>query len=100
MSVELDDDCGYRIDQEEAIRKLLRAHGIKEANATKAPIGEKCYEVLDDDSMLLETTSASGGPTVKASQLIFELLLWVARCTWMIWRLPYTRQPDRHIRHA
>ena len=66
MRAELADDGGCRIDQEEATRELLRAHGMMDANATKTPIDEECYIVLDDDAILLETTIVSGGPTAKA----------------------------------
>ena len=80
MRVEITEDYGYRIDQAEAIRELLRAHGMIEANATKTSIGEECYEVVEDDAMLLETKSESGGPTVKAFQSLVGIQLWVARC--------------------
>ena len=54
---------------------------MTDANTTKTPIGDECYEVLTDDAVLLETTSASGGPTIKAFQALVGSLLWVARCT-------------------
>ena len=74
MRVELADDGGYRTDQE-AIRELLRAHGMTDVNTTKSPIGEECYEVLDNDALLLETTSASSVPTVKAFQSLVGSML-------------------------
>ena len=54
---------------------------MTEANAKKTLIGEVCYELLDEDAMLLKTTSVSGCPTVKAFQSLFGSLLWATRCT-------------------
>ena len=54
---------------------------MTDANTTKTPIGDECYEGLTDDAVLLETTSASGGPTIKVFQALVGSLLWVARCT-------------------
>ncbi|CAI5726709.1 unnamed protein product [Peronospora effusa] len=44
MRVKIGDDGSYRIDQEEAIKELLRAHGMNDASTTKTPIGGECYE--------------------------------------------------------
>ena len=57
------------------------AHGRTDANITETPNGEEYFEVLDEDAMLLETTSASSGQTVKVFQSLVGTLLWVARCT-------------------
>ena len=53
MRVELGDDGSYRIDQGEAIKELMRAHVMTDANTTKTPIGDECFEVLIDDAVLL-----------------------------------------------
>ena len=42
MRVELRSDDAYRIDQEEATKEILRAHGMHDANPTKTPIGDYC----------------------------------------------------------
>ena len=68
MRVKLGSDGAYRIDQEEAIKELLRAHEMSDANPTKTPIGDDCYEVVGDDAILLETTSAGGGATINSFQ--------------------------------
>uniref|UniRef100_A0AAV1UMW7 Uncharacterized protein n=1 Tax=Peronospora matthiolae TaxID=2874970 RepID=A0AAV1UMW7_9STRA len=81
MRVELGSDGAYRIDQEEAIKELLRAHGMCDANPTKTPIGGDCYEVVGDDAALLGTTSTGGGATINAFQSLVGSLLWVARCS-------------------
>ena len=81
MRVELGSDGAYRIDQEEAIKELLRAHGMSDANPTKTPIGDDCYEVVADDVALLETTNTGGGATINAFQSLVGSLLWVARCS-------------------
>ena len=81
MRVELGSDNAYRIDQEEAIKELLHAHGMSDENLTKTPIGNDCYEVVADDVALLETTNTGGGATINAFQSIVGSLLWVARCS-------------------
>lgn len=81
MRVELGSDGAYQIDQEEAIKELLRPHGMSDANATKTPIGDNCYVVIEEDASLLETTSAGGGATINAFQSLVGSLLWVARCS-------------------
>ena len=81
MRVALDDDGSSVLDQEEAIKDLLREHGLYEANSTLAPIGADCYEVQDEDSALLEETSTFTSPSIKNLQSLVGSLLWVARCT-------------------
>ena len=81
MRLELGSDGAYRIDQEEASKELLRAHGMSHANPTKTPIGDDCYEVVGDDATLLEMTSTSGGATINAFQSLVGSMLWVARCS-------------------
>ena len=40
MRVELGSDGAYRIAQKEAIKELLRALGMSDANSTRTPIGD------------------------------------------------------------
>ena len=54
---------------------------MSDANPTTIPIGDDCYEVVGDDSTLLQTTSASGGATINAFQSLLGSLLWVERCS-------------------
>ena len=72
---------GYTIDQEEAIRDLLRDNGLADANSTRTPIDESCYELEEDDEELLGVPSAQPVPTVRQFQSLVGSLLWVARCT-------------------
>ena len=51
MRVELGSDDAYHIDEKEAIKELLRAHGMSDANPS--PIGNDSYEVVADDVVLL-----------------------------------------------
>uniref|UniRef100_A0AAV1TVF5 Reverse transcriptase Ty1/copia-type domain-containing protein n=1 Tax=Peronospora matthiolae TaxID=2874970 RepID=A0AAV1TVF5_9STRA len=81
MRVEFGSDGAYRIDQKEAIKELLRAHGMSDANSKKTTIGDECYEVVNGDTALLEKTSAGGGATNNAFQSLVGSLLWVARCS-------------------
>uniref|UniRef100_A0AAV1T9S2 Uncharacterized protein n=1 Tax=Peronospora matthiolae TaxID=2874970 RepID=A0AAV1T9S2_9STRA len=55
---------GYTLDQEEAIRDLLRDNGLADANSTWTPIDDSCYELEEGDAELLGTPSAQLGPTV------------------------------------
>ena len=81
LRVEIGSDGAYRIDQEETIKELLRAHGMSDANSTKTPIGDDCYEVAADDVALLESTNTGGGATINSFQSLVGSLLWVARCS-------------------
>uniref|UniRef100_A0AAV1TI68 Uncharacterized protein n=1 Tax=Peronospora matthiolae TaxID=2874970 RepID=A0AAV1TI68_9STRA len=72
---------GYTLDQEEAIRDLLRDNGLADANSTWTPIYDSCYELKEGDAELLGTPSAKLGPTVRQFQSLVGSLLWVARCT-------------------
>ena len=63
MRVKLGSDGACRIDQEEAIKELLRAHEMSDANPTKISIGDDCYEVVVDDVALLEMTNTRGEGT-------------------------------------
>uniref|UniRef100_A0AAV1USB9 Reverse transcriptase Ty1/copia-type domain-containing protein n=1 Tax=Peronospora matthiolae TaxID=2874970 RepID=A0AAV1USB9_9STRA len=72
---------GYTLDQEEAIRDLLRDNGLAEANSTWTPIDDSCYELEEGDAELLGTPSAQLGPTGRQFQSLVGSLLWVARCT-------------------
>uniref|UniRef100_A0AAV1V2L8 Uncharacterized protein n=1 Tax=Peronospora matthiolae TaxID=2874970 RepID=A0AAV1V2L8_9STRA len=49
---------GYTLDQEEAIRDLLRDNGLADANSTWTPIDDSCYELEEGDAELLGTPSA------------------------------------------
>uniref|UniRef100_M4BNX9 Uncharacterized protein n=1 Tax=Hyaloperonospora arabidopsidis (strain Emoy2) TaxID=559515 RepID=M4BNX9_HYAAE len=51
MPEELGGSC--RIDQKEAIKELLRAHGMSYSDPTNTPIGDDCYKVVGDDAALL-----------------------------------------------
>uniref|UniRef100_A0AAV1UC00 Reverse transcriptase Ty1/copia-type domain-containing protein n=1 Tax=Peronospora matthiolae TaxID=2874970 RepID=A0AAV1UC00_9STRA len=81
MRVALDGDGFYIMDQEEAIKDLLREHGLNEANPTLASIGADCYEVQDEDSALLGETSTATTPSIKNFRSLVGSLLWVAHCT-------------------
>ena len=81
MRVELGNDGAYLIDQEEAIKELIRAHGRSDANSTKTPIEDEYADIIGDDAALLETTSTEGGATINAFQSLVGSLLWVARCS-------------------
>ena len=81
MRVNLDDTGKYTLDQEEAIADLLRTNGLAEANPTRAPIGNDCYDIPPDDVELLGSTSVGTGPTVRSFQSLVGSLLWIARCT-------------------
>uniref|UniRef100_A0AAV1TB36 Reverse transcriptase Ty1/copia-type domain-containing protein n=1 Tax=Peronospora matthiolae TaxID=2874970 RepID=A0AAV1TB36_9STRA len=72
---------GYTLDQEEAIRDLLRDNGLADANSTWTPIDDSCYELEEGDAELLGTPSAQLGPTVHQFQSLVGSLLWVACCT-------------------
>ena len=54
---------------------------MRDANPTKTPTGDDCYEVVDDEAAMLETTSAGGRATINAFQSLVGSLLWVARCS-------------------
>ena len=75
MQLELGSDGMYRTDQEEAIKEILRADGMSDANPTKKPIGDECYEVVDEEDALLENTSAGDGTTINAYQSLVGSLL-------------------------
>uniref|UniRef100_A0AAV1TTB1 Reverse transcriptase Ty1/copia-type domain-containing protein n=1 Tax=Peronospora matthiolae TaxID=2874970 RepID=A0AAV1TTB1_9STRA len=49
---------GHTLDQEEAIRNLLRDNGLADANSTYTPIDDSCYKLEEGDAELLETPSA------------------------------------------
>ena len=53
MPEELGSEGSCRIDQKEAIKELLRAHGMSYSDPTNTPIGDDCYEVVGEDAALL-----------------------------------------------
>uniref|UniRef100_A0AAV1V3X7 Reverse transcriptase Ty1/copia-type domain-containing protein n=2 Tax=Peronospora matthiolae TaxID=2874970 RepID=A0AAV1V3X7_9STRA len=81
MRVQLASEGGYKLDQEEAIGDLVRDNGLVDANPTRTPIGDDCYEIEANDTTLLGTTGAKTGATVRDFQSLVGSLLWVARCT-------------------
>ena len=58
--------------------ELLYAHGMSDANLTKTPIGDDCYEAVADDVALQEKTNAGNGAMINAFQSLVGSLLWVA----------------------
>ena len=80
MRVQRDGEGGYKIDQEEAIDNLVRDNILADANPTRMPIGDDCYEVKAGNTELLGTTGAKPGPTVRDFQFLVGSLLWIARC--------------------
>uniref|UniRef100_A0AAV1T8A3 Uncharacterized protein n=1 Tax=Peronospora matthiolae TaxID=2874970 RepID=A0AAV1T8A3_9STRA len=81
MRVQLASEGEYKLDQEEAIGDLVRDKGLVDANPTKTPIGDDCYEIEADDTALLGTTGAKTGATVRDFQSLVGSLLWIARYT-------------------
>ena len=81
MRIELNGTGGYNLDQEEAICDLLRANELAEANSTRAPIGDDCYDAPANDVELIGSTSTSSGPTVRDFQSLVGSFLWITRCT-------------------
>ena len=45
------------------------------ANPTKTPIGDDCYEVVGEEAALLATTRAGGGATFNVFQSLVGSLL-------------------------
>ena len=54
---------------------------MSDANSTKTPNGDDCYEVAADDVALLESTNTGRGATINGFQSLVGSLLWVARCS-------------------
>uniref|UniRef100_A0AAV1TQJ1 Reverse transcriptase Ty1/copia-type domain-containing protein n=1 Tax=Peronospora matthiolae TaxID=2874970 RepID=A0AAV1TQJ1_9STRA len=80
MRVQLASEGGHKLDQEEAIGDLVRDSGLVDANPTRTPIGDDCYEIEADVTALLGTTGSKTGATVRDFQSLVGSLLWVARC--------------------
>ena len=53
MRVMLTDDGSYSLDHQKAFDELQRTNGLGNANLTRTPIGDDCYEVTPDDAGLL-----------------------------------------------
>uniref|UniRef100_A0AAV1T191 Integrase catalytic domain-containing protein n=1 Tax=Peronospora matthiolae TaxID=2874970 RepID=A0AAV1T191_9STRA len=75
MRVQLACEGGYKLDQEKAIGDLVRDNGLVDANPTRTPIGDDCYEIEADDTALLGTTGAKTGATVRDFQSLVGSLL-------------------------
>lgn len=74
MRVEIDNDGGYIIDQENAINDILKEHGLEDANSTRTPIGADCYEIPATDSALL-IDADGGAPSIQSFQSLVGSLL-------------------------
>uniref|UniRef100_A0AAV1UPC2 Uncharacterized protein n=1 Tax=Peronospora matthiolae TaxID=2874970 RepID=A0AAV1UPC2_9STRA len=59
---------GYTLDQEEAIRDLLREYGLFKSNSTWTPIDDSYYDPDEGDAEIIGTPSARPGPTVRQFQ--------------------------------
>uniref|UniRef100_A0AAV1UAV5 Uncharacterized protein n=1 Tax=Peronospora matthiolae TaxID=2874970 RepID=A0AAV1UAV5_9STRA len=65
MRVELSDDGGYRLDQEEAIGDLLQSNGLTDANATLTLIENHSKDEQQSDAELFGSVNAPPEPTVR-----------------------------------
>ena len=89
--MELNDDGGYRLDQEEAIGDLLRSNGLEDTKATRTPIRDDSNEGQPSDAELLGSANAPPGPTVRDFQSLVGSLLWVAAVRARTSPSPYIR---------
>jgi hypothetical protein len=81
MNIAKTEDGGYKIDQGQMIKELLKSTKMEEYNGTMIPIGKDYEEAQSEDSELLPKDCEDGGVSVRVFQSITGSLLWLARCT-------------------
>nr|CCA16169.1 AlNc14C19G1950 [Albugo laibachii Nc14] len=80
IKVELPDEDGHRLDQQEAIEETLRQHGLANAKGVLSPIGDESYEEKLEQKVFLGERNGLSDPTVREFQSLVGSLLWVTRC--------------------
>ncbi|KAE9286282.1 hypothetical protein PF008_g26702 [Phytophthora fragariae] len=81
MRVSYNEDEGYDLDQELAIKEMLREHGMASAHSVRTPIGAESNEIDEASDELLPTSGGDGVVTVRKFQSLVGSLICMARCT-------------------
>ena len=81
MRIEFGKGFDNKLDQDEAINDLMRDFGLEDANTTRVPIVNDCYELQSLDEELLEQVAEGSKPSIKNFHSLVGLLLWIDCCT-------------------